>query len=514
MNPAKTTEPQKRRPVAMIVVFLLVLVAGLAGVFYFRSHGRKTSPVAGSHSTNLRGAVVAADLIRESERSLPSRSVPANAATLDQRAGDALRRQDAREILAIGREYEKGVAGNPPDLAQARRMFNAAAALGDAEAMYRSGFYAEHGLGGKADGNSAKDWYDRAGHAGYADGYAAVAKMYMEGQVVVPDQHLAAKYIELGIQAGSSEAKFLKGISLLDLSPNSAGALELLQQAAAAGNANAQQMISRLYRDGGLLPKDEAKAIEWARRAAESGAAGARVDLANLLLGSPTGANAAVAKDAIENLLSADSNQNARAALEMARLSMAAPVRDGSDVELTRQYAVKAFEGGEMQGAFIAALTYALTDQSAEAEQWLAKGTLADDWRSRYARSLMEKSGFSLREALTTAMNATVGEYQAIRALNSPKSRNGITPPSPIVMTMPVFPAGLEMLSTNGAVTVEFVVNEKGNPTGIQVLNVTHPQLAATTVAAVSHWKYEPATRNGSAVPLRVRVPIKFKSTP
>jgi TonB family protein len=57
------------------------------------------------------------------------------------------------------------------------------------------------------------------------------------------------------------------------------------------------------------------------------------------------------------------------------------------------------------------------------------------------------------------------------------------------------------MLSTEGSVTAEFIVNEQGKPTAIQILDASHPQLAAAAIDAVSNWRYKPATRNGSPYP-------------
>lgn len=495
----------------------LLIVGGTAAALYFNQRDRRPADPHVKISLSEK-SIAAAVLVREHDEKAKGEPAPLDATSVESQYRDAVSRSDAKAIYKIGLKLESGSLGTPRDYVRAQQMFNEAAAMGDADAMYRSGFYAEHGINGKPDASAARDYYEKAAQAGYVDGFAAIAKMYIEGRVVVPDQQTAAMYIEKGIKAGSSEALFLKGITLLDLSPNSADALVYLRKAAEAENTNAQQMIARLYRDGRVLEKDEQKALEWARLAAASGAAGAQVDLANLLLTSKASAspsdNEAVASEAVANLVSAQSQQNARASLAMAQLNMSTPPRGQSDVLNVRKLAVQAFEGGEKQAAFAVALTFSMDKQNKEAEEWLAKGAVANDWRSRYARDLMKNNkSVTVQEAIRIAAQSTFEDYTRSYSENAPKDKRGTTPPSPLRMSMPTFPQGLEALATQGKVHAEFIVNEKGVPTRIQVLETTHPQLATATIAAISEWRFKPAMRNGVAVTQRVQIPIKFQSS-
>jgi len=399
------------------------------------------------------------------------------------------------------------------DLARARGLYAEAAALGDARAMYRLGLFNERGLAGPVDARAAADWYGRAAAAGYADGFAAIARIYIEGRVVAPDLALAETYIEKGIQAGSPAAMFLKAANLLDLASNPSAAMSLLLQAADLGNADAQELLSRLYQEGRVVPQDRNKAIEWARQAAGNGSVRGQVDLARLLLRTPGlagGEYAAIAQEALDNLYLAENQDSGRAAFQLATLLAGSHGAYGTIADI-RDYATAAFDLGVEQAAFLLAITYGAGRDAdpAIAAAWLERGAAQNDWRSAYAYRLYQNDGLTLQQAIQAAAGATI-ESSAADNLARNARNTGVSPPQPVSMPAPVFPAGLGVMDVQGAVSVQFTVAPDGRTVGIQVLGSTHPQLGKAALEAVSKWTFKPGSRNGVAVPVTMKVPIIF----
>ena len=63
----------------------------------------------------------------------------------------------------------------------------------------------------------------------------------------------------------------------------------------------------------------------------------------------------------------------------------------------------------------------------------------------------------------------------------------------------------------NGAtVQVEFVVDEKGKPTDLNVKSNTDNALASAVMDAVKQWRFKPAERNGASVATKVVLPIRI----
>ncbi len=64
----------------------------------------------------------------------------------------------------------------------------------------------------------------------------------------------------------------------------------------------------------------------------------------------------------------------------------------------------------------------------------------------------------------------------------------------------------------SGVVTIEYIVDTKGDPRDVHVIEATPPGVfdrAATS--AVKHWHYEPVVANGAPVEVPVRTAIRFE---
>lgn len=81
--------------------------------------------------------------------------------------------------------------------------------------------------------------------------------------------------------------------------------------------------------------------------------------------------------------------------------------------------------------------------------------------------------------------------------------------PRVIFQAAPVYPAG--MRSTEGVVTVIFIVDASGRVANIRVEKATNPQFEKPAVDAVKQWKFEAAVRGGQRVSCKMRVPLRFQ---
>lgn len=61
-----------------------------------------------------------------------------------------------------------------------------------------------------------------------------------------------------------------------------------------------------------------------------------------------------------------------------------------------------------------------------------------------------------------------------------------------------------------GNVVLEAQVDKAGNVSGVKVLSGPE-QLQSAAISAVKDWKYQPGTLDGSPIPAKVTVTIKFQ---
>jgi TonB family protein len=75
---------------------------------------------------------------------------------------------------------------------------------------------------------------------------------------------------------------------------------------------------------------------------------------------------------------------------------------------------------------------------------------------------------------------------------------------------MPDYPTFARSHDVKGTVMVEALVDENGNVFAADVVKSVHKELDKAAIAAISDWKFEPATDNGKPVMKVVRIPVKF----
>lgn len=113
-----------------------------------------------------------------------------------------------------------------------------------------------------------------------------VAKMFMSGRGVKKDEAKGIEWLRrsLALPPDHPDFQVVLGKLYLDefdrfLKHNYSTAMELFQQAAAKGNAEAQYQIGFLYEYGQGVTRDLEKAMKWYRQAAENGYAEAQAEI-------------------------------------------------------------------------------------------------------------------------------------------------------------------------------------------------------------------------------------------
>jgi TonB family protein len=89
-----------------------------------------------------------------------------------------------------------------------------------------------------------------------------------------------------------------------------------------------------------------------------------------------------------------------------------------------------------------------------------------------------------------------------------------VTPPRKISGKTAYYPSAAMKDRLEGKVTVELVVNEKGEPTELSVVESAGERAALldeAVVEAIRKWRYEPAQKNGVRVKVRIREWQRFE---
>ena len=85
------------------------------------------------------------------------------------------------------------------------------------------------------------------------------------------------------------------------------------------------------------------------------------------------------------------------------------------------------------------------------------------------------------------------------------------TPPRPIRFPSPKYPKKLWKNEIEGQVTLEFIVNEKGNVISRKIIDSDHPLFSKSVMKAVRKWKFTPGIKTGvGKVKTRVRIDFPF----
>ena len=122
-------------------------------------------------------------------------------------------------------------------------------------------------------------------------------------------------------------------------------------------------------------------------------------------------------------------------------------------------------------------------------------------------------SGEALAWVHTRPTERTAAEVAATtRSVNGPTfaAQELDRKPVAVFQARPVFPAELRKAGTDGAVIVEFVVDQNGDVCEPSAVKWTEEAFAKSAVAAVKQWKFKAGEKSGLPVNTRLAVPVRF----
>ena len=91
------------------------------------------------------------------------------------------------------------------------------------------------------------------------------------------------------------------------------------------------------------------------------------------------------------------------------------------------------------------------------------------------------------------------------------RAGGGVQAPQVISRVDPEYSEEARAAKFGGAVVLSIVVDETGNPTGIEVVRGLGMGLDEKAIEAVRQWRFRPGSRNGKAVPVAAQVMVTFR---
>jgi hypothetical protein len=194
-----------------------------------------------------------------------------NVATATPACNDAMQRYPdvMRFVFEAGR-----VADARKDYAEARRLFEQAAAAGYAMAMNNIGGLYEGGSGASVNYVESARWYQKAVDAGEPIGMVDLGWQYETGHGVKKDYAQARQLYETAVKAGQPTAMNNLGLMYMHgegVPRDYDEARRLYEQGAALGNDAAINGLGVLYSNGYGVARDNKKALQLFEKAAALG---------------------------------------------------------------------------------------------------------------------------------------------------------------------------------------------------------------------------------------------------
>jgi TonB family protein len=83
--------------------------------------------------------------------------------------------------------------------------------------------------------------------------------------------------------------------------------------------------------------------------------------------------------------------------------------------------------------------------------------------------------------------------------------------PKPIHLVNPIYPADFRAAGIAGWAVTEFIVDENGTPTQVQIVRASDREFADAALVAMKQWRFSPGIKNAVAVRCREQIPMEFK---
>ncbi|MGH7997049.1 MAG: energy transducer TonB [Opitutaceae bacterium] len=91
-----------------------------------------------------------------------------------------------------------------------------------------------------------------------------------------------------------------------------------------------------------------------------------------------------------------------------------------------------------------------------------------------------------------------------------PSARAEFDPPVPVRTVAPVFPTEMRREGIDGIVLVDCVIDAHGNVQNPTVKKASNDAFSEPALEALKQWKFKPAEKDGTKVPVRVAIPVRF----
>jgi len=82
--------------------------------------------------------------------------------------------------------------------------------------------------------------------------------------------------------------------------------------------------------------------------------------------------------------------------------------------------------------------------------------------------------------------------------------------PLPRRQTQPKYPREAKRKGLQGFAVAEFIIDENGNVTSVEIKQSSNPIFDAPTIAAIRQWQFTPGQKDGRAVKTRTRVKLPY----
>lgn len=246
---------------------------GSTGEFFFFNRSKQLSnanvPVMQREQARPLGEIKVEELI-QSGNDLYDDKRYAEAYNVFQEAADM---GNAKAMYYLGYMTEKGeaVAANNED---AFIWYRKSAELDYPEALVNAGLFYERGMGVQADPGMAFTFYERAAMLGNGYGMNNLGVCYRDSIGVSKDYDKAFYWIEKAATGGLTLAVVNLGYLYemgYGVQQNYTKAHDLYLQAANTDDAIAMRLLAQLYREGLGVSKSPSRAFEWYRKAADKG---------------------------------------------------------------------------------------------------------------------------------------------------------------------------------------------------------------------------------------------------
>ncbi|MEI9949820.1 MAG: energy transducer TonB [Pseudomonadota bacterium] len=89
-----------------------------------------------------------------------------------------------------------------------------------------------------------------------------------------------------------------------------------------------------------------------------------------------------------------------------------------------------------------------------------------------------------------------------------------LVPPKPIEAAQPAYPESKRASGEGASVTLTLTIDRTGQVTDVAVVESAGPEFDEAAVAAARAVRFEPAQKNGEAVPAKIRYLVEFKLAP